>query len=86
MKQLVRLERRWRRQGCAVVVIAVVVVVVDETAAPLRVWRSWLLMCTRSKYQKNGIALSAYVAQGFSLVTFMTGTDGTMGTVEKKRR
>jgi len=41
---------------------------------------------TRSKYQKYGIAQSVYVPQGFSPVTFATGTDGTMGTVEKKRR
>ena len=36
------------------------------------------------EYQKSGIAQSAYVAR-FSPVTFTTGTDGTMGTVEKKR-
>ena len=40
---------------------------------------------TRSKYHKSGIAQSVYVTQGFSPVTFATGTDGTMGTVEKKR-
>jgi hypothetical protein len=49
---------------------------------------AWLLMLqyTRSIYQKYGIAQSAYVAQGFSPVTFRTGTDGAMGTVAKKRR
>ena len=40
---------------------------------------------TRSIYQKYGIAQSVYVPQWFSPVTFTTGTDGTMGTVEKKR-
>jgi len=40
---------------------------------------------TRSKYQKCGIAQSVYVTQGFSPVTCATGTDGTMGTVEKKK-
>ena len=40
--------------------------------------------CTRSIHQESGIAQSAYVAQGFSPVTFTTGTDGTMGTVEKR--
>jgi len=40
---------------------------------------------TRSIRQKSDIAQCAYVAQGFSPVTFTTGTDGAMGTVEKKR-
>jgi len=52
-------------------------------------WKYWddksmMLQYTRSIYQKSGIAQSAYVAQGFSPVTFATGTDSTMGTVEKK--
>ena len=41
--------------------------------------------CTRSINQESGIDQSAYVAQGFSPVTFATGTDGAMGTVEKNR-
>ena len=40
---------------------------------------------TRSIHQESGVAQSAYVAQGFSPVTFTTGTDSTVGTVEKKR-
>jgi len=44
-----------------------------------------MLQYTRSKCQETGIAQSVYVTQGFSPVTFATGTDGTMGTVEKKR-
>ena len=38
------------------------------------------------EYREYGIAQSAYVAQGFSPVTFITGTDGAMGTVGKKER
>ena len=44
-----------------------------------------MLQYTRSKCQGTGIAQGVYVTQGFSPVTFMTETDGTMGTVEKKR-
>ena len=45
----------------------------------------FMFQYTRSKYQGTGIAQSVYIAQGFSPVTFATGTDGAMGTVEKKR-
>ena len=47
--------------------------------------RSLIPQYTRSICHKCGIAQSAYVAQGFGPVTFTTGTDGAMGTVEKKR-
>jgi len=47
---------------------------------------AWLLLLqyTRSKYQKSGIAQSAYVAQGFSPVTFTTGTDAQWRRLRKR--
>jgi len=47
--------------------------------------RTCCVQYKRSKYQKYGIAQDVYVPQGFSPVTFTTGTDGAMGTVKKKR-
>ena len=46
--------------------------------------RTCSIQYKRSIYQIYGIAQSVYISQGFSPVTFTTGTDGTMGTVEKK--